>query len=72
MKDLFLEKNMLNSTSNNLLNTNIHNQSRTYTKSSNLYYNIFSKKMEAFDIPNLDLEFNAAIIPEKTTFVRSA
>lgn len=56
---------------NNSLNTSIGGQPTTYTKSSNLYYNIFSKKMEELDIPDIDLEFNSAAIPENTTFFRA-
>lgn len=56
---------------NNTLNTHIGNQTTTYTKSSNLYYNIFSKKMEELDIPNINLEFNAVLVPEKSTFMRA-
>ena len=62
---------MLNNTNTNLLNTNIGKQSTTYTKSSNLYYNIFSQKMEELDIPDIDLEFNSVAIPENTTFFRA-
>ncbi len=56
---------------NSNIGTNINQHPMTYTKSSNLYYNIFSKKMEEFDIPNLDLEFNSAAIPPKTKFMRA-
>lgn len=52
---------------NNTLNTQIGNRTTTYTKSSNLYYNIFSKKMEELEIPNIDLEFNTVLLPEKST-----
>ena len=54
------------------LNTNINKQANTYTKSENMYYNIFSKKLEAIDIPNIDLEFNTALLPEKHSFMRTA
>ena len=60
----------MNSTS--LLNTNINRKSYSYTKSSNMYYNIFSKKLEAIDIPNIDLEFNTAILSEEHSFMRTA
>lgn len=56
--------------SSNLLNTNINSHTTTYTKSSNLYYNIFSKKLEALDIPNINLEFNSNALPQNTTFFR--
>ena len=61
------------SNTENLLHTNIGN--RTYAGSTstsvNKYYNIFSKKMEEMEIPNINLEFNAILIPEKSTFMRS-
>ena len=63
---------MINNTNTNLLNTNINRHAAAYTKSENKYYNIFSKKLEKFNIPNLDLEFNAVLIPEKSTFMRTA
>ena len=44
----------------NLLETNIGSRERSYIPSANKYYNIFSKKMEEIDIPNINLEFNYA------------
>ena len=60
----------MNNTS--LLNTNINRQTNQYTKSTNMYYNIFRKKLEAIDIPNIDLEFNSVLEPEKSKFMRTA
>ncbi len=65
---------MLNSNINNLLNTNIGNRSgHTVANKTtvNKYYNIFSKKMEEMELPDINLEFNAVLIPEKSTFMRA-
>ena len=60
---------------NNNLNTQIGGQLPGKTSGSktseNMYYNIFSKKMEVFELPDLDLEFNSVMIPEKSTFMRA-
>ena len=67
---------MIGNAGNNLLNTNIGGQSPAYTAAPkttvNKYYNIFSKKMEAMELPDIDLEYNAVLLPEKTTFMRTA
>lgn len=67
---------MIGDAGNNLLNTNIGGQNPTYTAapktSVNKYYNIFSKKMEAMELPNIDLEYNAVLIQGKSTFMRTA
>ena len=65
---------MLDSDINNLLNTNIENRTghnATHKTSVNKYYNIFSKKMEEIELPDINLEFNAVLIPEKSTFMRA-
>ena len=40
--------------------------------SVNQYYNIFSKKLENIELPDIDLEFNNVVVPEKTTFMRTS
>lgn len=66
---------MLQNAGNNLLHTHIGGQT-TYTAGSktsvNKYYNIFSKKLEEIELPNIDLEYNSVLIPEKSTFMRTA
>ena len=64
-----------NNNGNNLINTYIGGQTAytSGTKTSvNKYYNIFSKQMEVIELPNINLEYNSVLIPEKTTFMRSA
>ena len=66
---------MIENKGNNLLNTQIGGQSpRTATPKTtvNKYYNIFSKKMEELELPDIDLEYNAVLIPERSTFMRTA
>lgn len=67
---------MISGNGNNQINTFINRQSGFGSPerktSVNKYYNIFSKKLEEIEIPNIDLEFNAVMIPEKSTFMRSA
>ena len=64
---------VINSTGSNLLNTNINRNPSSYAmttkKTVNKYYNIFSKKMEEMELPNIDLEFNSVLIPEKSKFM---
>ena len=60
---------MIRNTNSNLINTNIGGKAASYTPSQNKYYNIFSKKMEEIDIPNINLEFNAVLVPEKSKFM---
>ena len=64
---------MIGSTDKSLINTQIGNHNSALTSSSkksvNKYYNIFSKKMEELDLPNIDLEFNAVLIPEKSKYM---
>ena len=65
---------MFDNTGNNQLNINIGSQnthSVSGKTSVNKYYNIFSKKMEEIELPDIDLEFNTAAVPEKTTFFRA-
>ena len=66
---------MIGNPGDNLLNTYIGGQSAyagTHKTSVNKYYNIFSKKMEVLELPDIDLEFNSPFIPEKSTFMRTA
>ena len=59
----------------NLVNTNIggYISGKTSVKTSeNLYYNIFSKKLETIELPDIDLEFNNVLVPEKSTFMRTS
>ena len=60
---------MIGNSSTNLLNTHIGGKTPSYSPSQNKYYNIFSKKMEEIDIPNINLEYNAVLIPEKSKFM---
>ena len=64
---------MINSAGNNLLSTHIGTQTSSQTMkaktSVNKYYNIFSKKMEEIELPNIDLEFNSPLM-ENSTFMR--
>ena len=53
---------MIENRNTNLINTNIGGRAASYIPSQNKYYNIFSKKMEEIDIPNINLEFNVNII----------
>ena len=65
---------VLENTKNGLLNNNIINwstQNSTKKMTVNKYYNIFSKKLEEMALPDIDLEFNAVLIPEKSTFMRA-
>ena len=61
--------------SQNLLNVNIGTQNPSLNsaskKSVNKYYNIFSKKMEELELPNIDLEYNTVIL-ETSSFMRTA
>lgn len=59
--------------SGNSLNTNINGAfTRNKTKISlNKYYNIFSKKLEEIELPNINLEFNSVMNPEKNSFMRT-
>ncbi len=66
---------MIGNTGNNLLNTQIGRQplnQGTSKTSVNKYYNIFSKKMETMELPNIDLEFNSVLEPEKSKFMWTA
>lgn len=66
---------MIGNTGNNLLNTQIGRQplNQGASKTSvNKYYNIFSKKMETMELPNIDLEFNSVLEPEKSKFMWTA
>ena len=66
---------MIENSGNNLLNTQIGAQTEYAggkKTTVNKYYNIFSKKMETIELPNIDLEFNAVFIPERTTFMKTA
>ena len=60
---------MISDAGSNLINTQIGGQTHTTSSktSVNKYYNIFSKKMEEMELPNIDLEFNSPLIPEKST-----
>ena len=62
---------MLGDYSNNNLNTQISGQAgKSAPKTTvNKYYNIFSKQMEEMELPDIDLEFNAVLIPEKSKFM---
>lgn len=51
---------MLETTHNSLINTHVGSRTTAYKPSANKYYNIFSKKMEEIDIPDINLEFNYA------------
>lgn len=62
---------MISNAGANLLNANIGSRASQYTYSENKYYNIFSKQMEVIELPKIDLEFNAVLIPEKSTFMRT-
>ena len=60
---------------NNLANTNIGGNilgKTTVKTSENQYYNIFSKKLETIELPDIDLEFNNVLVPEKSTFMRTS
>ncbi len=62
---------MINNAGNNLINTHIGGRTPAHTTagktSVNKYYNIFSKKMEEMELPDINLEFNSVLIPEKST-----
>lgn len=65
---------MIGDIGRNLINTHVGGRSSAQTssakKSVEKYYNVFSKKMEEMELPDIDLEFNAVLIPEKSTFMR--
>ncbi len=65
---------MINGNGNNQINTQIggYNSAgaNVHKTSVNKYYNIFSKKLEEIELPNIDLEFNA-VLPEKSSFMRA-
>lgn len=69
-------KKVIENTGNNLINTNIGRQTLGQSVPSktsvNKYYNIFSKKMEEIELPNIDLEFNSVLKPEKSKFMWTA
>lgn len=66
---------MIGETGNNLINTHIGEQyggqygAQTISdkKSVNKYYNVFTKELEEMKLPDIDLEFNAVLIPNKST-----
>ena len=66
---------MINGTGNNLLGNNFigrnflsrSGQSKT---SVNKYYNIFTKKLETMELPDIDLEHNTPLNSEISTFSR--
>lgn len=64
-----------NNNLNNLVNTNIGRNTlgkASVKTSANQYYNIFSKKLETIELPDIDLEFNNVLLPEKSTFMRTS
>ena len=62
---------MIGDIGNNLINTHVGGQTTAQTSSAkktvNKYYNIFSKKLEEMDLPDIDLEFNAVLIPDRSS-----
>ena len=66
---------MLDENANSSININIGGKAaanKSASKTSvNKYYNIFSKKMEEFELPDIDLEFNTTFTPEKSSFMRA-
>lgn len=62
---------MIGDIKKNIINSQINRQVSAHTnyckKSENKYYNIFSKKMEEIELPDIDLEFNTILIPDKST-----
>ena len=67
---------MLVGAGNNLMNTHVGGEASTHNasvkKSVNKYYNLFSKKMEEIELPNIDLEFNSVLIEDKSTVMWTA
>ena len=55
---------------NNLIGRNLLGRSNQPKTSVNKYYNIFTKKLEEIELPDVDLEHNTPMNPEISTFSR--
>ena len=67
---MFNETRNNNLLGNNFIGRNFLTKSGQPKTSVNKYYNIFTHKLEEMVLPDIDLEHNAPMNPETSTFSR--